>query len=471
MRRHHPQQDPTRREFFNRAACAAVGATALVSTVWDLRYINAAAAAKVRGAAAAADYKALVCLFLYGGNDANNLLLPTDSTNYGLYSTARGALAIPQASILPLTPLVGDPGGSTNTYGIHPNCPELQSLFDNGKLAIVRNVGSLIYPTTKTQYQAKSVPLPPQLFSHNDQQVQWQTSIPQEDSRTGWGGRCADMLHALNTNATVSMSISLAGVNKWEVGNIINEYNMGTGGPQNHNIAAAGQIQAFKDLIDLNHANLVEKSHAQMTKLGLDNYTAVTNALVGAPDPTNFLPPGVPATSLSNQLKMVSRLIKVAATLNHKRQIFFVAVGGYDLHDTQLNAHSNLLGDLSRSLAAFQAELERQGAADKVTTFTASDFGRTFSVNGANGSDHGWGNHQIVMGSGVNGKMLYGKFPNLAINGGDDTGLGRWIPSTSVDEYSATIAKWFGVSATDMAEVFPNLGHFGSPDLGFMAPA
>src|SRR2546423_10588775 len=279
-----PQQNPSRREFFRHAACAAVGTTALVSTVWDLRMINAAAADKL--SAAAGDYKAMVCLFLYGGNDANNMVIPYDQTNYDLYAAARkdpndGGLALARASLqnLTLNPL----GADGREYAFHPNMPEAKALFNAGKLAICANVGSLVYPVTKTQYNAKSVPLPPQLFSHNDQQVQWQTSGPDQDSRTGWGGRCADMLHALNTDATVSMSISLSGVNVWEVGNIINEYSVGTGGPTGLGTGQtipASQIQAFKDLVNLNHANLVEKSHASMTKLALDGYDAVTTALV-----------------------------------------------------------------------------------------------------------------------------------------------------------------------------------------------
>src|SRR5258706_1706588 len=469
MERRHPQDGPSRGEFFRHAACAAVGATALVSTVWDLRMINAAAADKL--SAAAGDYKAMVCLFLYGGNDANNMVIPYDQPSYDLYAAARkdpadGGLALARASLqnLTLNPLSLD----GKEYASHPNMPEAKALFNADKLAICANVGSLVYPVTKTQYNAKTVPLPPQLFSHNDQQVQWQTSIPDKEPRTGWGGRCADLLNAMNTNATVSMSISLSGVNLWEKGNVVNEYNVGTSGPVNLNISsgATGQIQAFKDLINLQHANLHERSAASMSKLALDNYSAVTTALSHAPATAVF-----PTSSLGNQLKMVSRLIKVAvADLKHQRQIFFVSVGGFDLHDGQLTPHSNLLGDLSQCLSAFQTEMDTQGNGANVTTFSVSDFGRTFPVNGGNGSDHGWGNHQLVMGGAVNGARVYGKFPSLLVSVPDDTGLGRWIPGTSVDEYAATLAKWFGVTATDLSSVFPNIGHFANPDLGFLAP-
>ena len=464
MRRRQPQDDPSRRDFFRHAACAAVGATAFVSTVWDLRLVNAAAAANIsKFDPAATDYKALVCLFLYGGNDANNMVIPYDQPNYDVYAAARGLLALPRDTLQNVTLNPPDPIG--REFALHPSMPELKSVFNGGQLAICANVGTLVYPVNKTQYNARSVPLPSQLFSHNDQQVQWQTSVPDKDSRTGWGGRCADLLYSMNTNATVSMSMSLAGVNLWEIGNIVNEYNVGTNGPTNVNIAATAQIQAFKDLINLNHANLQEKSAAQMSKLALDNYTAVTNALPAASTITTVFP----TSSLGSQLKMVARLVKAAPALNHKRQIFFVSIGGFDLHDTQLTPHSNLLGDLSKSMKAFNDEMNVQGMGPNVTAFTVSDFGRTFPVNAGNGSDHGWGNHQLVMGGAVQGSKVYGKFPTLTVGGPDDTGLGRWIPSTSVDEYAATIARWFGVSATDLTTVFPNLGHFANPNLGFLA--
>jgi uncharacterized protein (DUF1501 family) len=466
MRRRYPQEDPSRRDFFRHAACAAVGATALVSTVWDLRFINAAAADKISTISpSAVDYKALVCLFLYGGNDANNLVVPYDQTNYDKYSLARGVLALPQANLQNLTLATPDPNG--RQYAFHPNCPELKTLFNNGQLAICPNVGTLIYPVTKAQYNARSVPLPPQLFSHNDQQVQWQTSVPQDDSRTGWGGRCADLLNSMNTNASVSMSISLSGVNKWEVGNLVNEYSVGTNGPTNLSGPSAAQIQAFDSLIALSHANLQEKSVASMSKLARDNYAAVNSAINGPPIVNTTVT--FPTSSLGTQLKMVARLIKVAPTLNHKRQIFFVSIGGFDLHDTQLGSHSNLLGDLSKCLKAFYDEMAAQSNQNNVTAFTVSDFGRTFAPNAGNGSDHGWGNHQLVVGGAVKGATLYGNLPSLTVGGTDDTGLGRWIPGTSVDQYSATLAKWFGVTPTDLNTVFPNLGHFATPDLGFLA--
>ena len=481
------QGHPSRREFAH-AACAAVGATAMVSTVWDLRMINAAAAASLptqRTAAAerfsgpsassnllaatGPDYKALVCIFLFGGNDANNLLVPTDPTNYSAYSTARGALAIPSSSLLPISPVVSD----GRTYGLHPSCPELASLFGSGNLAMLCNVGTLVGPVTRAQYLAKTAAVPRQLFSHNDQQVQWQTSVPDRPFRTGWGGRAADLLHSLNGNATVSMSISLAGTNTFEVGNVVNTYNVSTNGAPSLN-APSAQVQVIKDLIALNHANLYEGAYADVTNTAITN-ASLLNAAIQPTTSASYWTTPFPTTSIGSQLRMIARLIAARGSLGHSRQIFFASVGGYDLHSGQVTAgtptagpHANLFADLSKAMGAFYRATEQMAVAPNVTSFTTSDFGRTFPVNGTAGSDHGWGNHQIVMGGAVKGNRLYGTFPNLTINGPDDTDTGRFIPTTSVDEYSATLAKWFGVSSTDMPTVFPNIGRFANPDLGFL---
>jgi uncharacterized protein (DUF1501 family) len=461
MKRNREQQQPSRRDFLFESACAAVGLTAMASTVWDLRLINAAAAQSI---VTPGDYKALVCLFLFGGNDANNLIIPRGA-EYAQYSSARGALAIPEASLLPVTPIVGD----GRTYGLHPSCPELKALFDAGKLGLMFNTGTLVAPITRAQYLAKSKAVPMQLFSHNDQQVQWQTSVSDRPTRTGWGGRSADLLNVMNTNSSVSMSISLAGTNTWEVGNVVSQYNVGTGGPTGLNLptnsVGTDQLNALKDLINLNHPNLYQKSYGSLMKQAIDNYNTLNTALGSGV--TTWTKP-FPATNLGDQLKMIAKIISVSNNLNHKRQIFFASVGGYDLHSAQLSSHASLLSNLSKCMDAFYSATVQLGIADKVTTFTASDFGRTFPVNGGAGSDHGWGNHQMMMGGAVKGQQFYGTFPTLSVNGPDDTGLGRWIPTTSVDEYSATMAKWFGVTNTDMATVFPNIGRFARPDLGFM---
>jgi len=477
MRHRKAAQDPNRREFMWQSACAAVGATAMVTTVWDMRMIQAATAANLAAATTDADYRALVCLFLYGGNDANNMIVPTSNTEYNQYAAARGTLAIPQASLLGLSPIVGD----GRTYGLHPACPELQGLFNTGKLAIVNNVGTLVGPITRAQFIAKSAAVPPSLFSHNDQQVQWQTSVPDQISRTGWAGRCADIVDHLNSvssnGAKVSMNISLAGSNVIEVGNIVSPYKVSTGGAISPNITTGGtgpaQLQTLKDLIALQHGNLIEKSIANTTTNAIRSSETINAAIAptrdsGTSPPWSWTTP-FPNTSLGSQLKMIARLIRGRVELGHlKRQLYFAAVGGYDLHGDQLGPHANLLSDLSRSIKAFYDATVQIGVANDACLFTVSDFGRTFPINNLAGSDHGWGSHQLVVGGGVQGQRLYGNFPTLAVNGPDDTSTGRWIPTTAVDEYSATLAKWFGVSAAEMPTVFPNIHRFAQPDLGFM---
>jgi len=456
MSRKNDPMPPSRREFLRCAACAALGTAAITNTIWDLRLVRAATTG------AFTDYKALVCLFLFGGNDANNLIIPSSATDYAAYSAARQALAIPSAQLLSINPTISD----GRTYGLHPSCAGMQSLFNSGKLAFLCNVGTLVGPVTRTTYQNKTAALPPQLFSHNDQQVQWQTSIPDQPPRTGWGGRAADMVYA-NNNSNVSMNISLAGTNIFEVGTAVTPYNVSTTGSVGLSSLSASRLQAVKDIIALPHDNLFEKSFGEITNTAIANNALLTSALANAPTITTVFP----NTSLGNQLKMIARLISAHGTLGHTRQIFFASVGGYDTHGNQLTAHANLLTELSGSMKAFYDATAELGLAQSVTTFTASDFGRTLPTNGTgttSGSDHGWGNHQVIMGGAVQGQRLYGTFPTLAVNGPDDTSTGRWIPSTSVDEYSATLARWFGVSSTDMPTVFPNLTRFARPDLGFM---
>jgi uncharacterized protein (DUF1501 family) len=473
--------DPSRRKFLG-ACCASVGATGMLSALAQLRLIGAVAspdngtlATPPTAAAAPPDFKALVCLFLAGGNDANNLVVPADAATYAAYAAGRGALALPQASLLAIAPKTSD----GRAWGLHPAMPELKALFDQGKLAVLANVGSLAYPMTQAQYNSGAVPKPMQLFSHSDQQVEWMSSIPDKAFTTGWGGRLADLTNAFNTNNRISMSLSLNGQNSFQVGKNIAQYAVGTTGA----IALTGsgtgtsvnglRTAAFNDLLAAQNANLFETAFGGLTAGAMGNSALLSTIVTGA-SPFTALFNGL-NSSLSQQLQMVARLVNAQTPLGLKRQIFFVRVGGFDLHDSQVvlnntatGAHANLLRDLSQSLNAFNNALTQIGAQNQVTTFTASDFGRTYNTNG-DGSDHGWGSHHLVLGGAVNGGDIYGRMPAFAINGPDDTGRGRWIPTTSVDEYSATLAKWFGVSATDLPVVLPNLGRFAKPDLGFMA--
>jgi uncharacterized protein (DUF1501 family) len=480
----------TRREFIRRAACAAVGTTALSASIRDLRFMNAAVAQSNIN-----DYKALVCIFLSGGNDANNLILPTLQSEYDNYAAIRTPiLAVPQSSILPVSVL----NGIGQSFGLHPACPELQTLFGEGKLAFLFNVGTLVYPMTRAQYQGGILQKPPQLFSHSDQVTQWQTSIPDAPPITGWGGRCADLLNAVQPDAPISMTISLAGANTFEVGNIVSQYSVSTSGAISLSGVSGARLAALTNMLGLSYPNLQQQAYAGVARHSIET-GALLNSAITNTAAANFWSNAFPTTvtsptggnafgsSLASQLRMVARLIEAGARaagnptngFGMKRQIFFCQVGGYDLHTGQTNysdnnpenviigAHSNLFAELSQGMYAFQRAMEQLNLSNKVTAFTASDFGRTFPCNGQ-GSDHGWGSHHLIMGGAVKGQKIYGKFPTLAVNGPDDTSTGRWIPTTACDQYFATLATWFGVDNSNLATVFPNLNRFATPDIGFL---
>ena len=461
-----PRICSTRRQFLRQSACAAVGMTAMANTIFDLRRIAAAAET--------GDYRALVCVFLYGGNDANNTLVPALAGDYAGYAAARGALALPQSALLGLTPLVPPPGDS-RAWGLHPSLPGVQRLFHEGRAAIVANVGPLVAPVSRADFLGRSAALPPQLFSHSDQTVHWQTSLPDQPARTGWGGRVADLLQSLNGNARLSMSISVGGTNTFQVGDVVTQYQVAPEGPTGlASYVAAGDgadpaSAAVRGLLGGSYGNLFERGYRGIFQRALDNQELLAGTLEGAPP----LATAFPETGLGAQLAMVARLVAVRESLGLRRQVFFCAAQGFDTHDSQIGtsalvgAHADLLAEVDGALAAFDAAMTELGVADSVTAFTASDFGRAYLSNG-NGSDHGWGGHHFVVGGAVRGGQLYGQLPSLALEGPEDAGEGRWIPTTSVDEYAATLARWFGVAESDMRLVLPNLGRFASADLGFL---
>jgi uncharacterized protein (DUF1501 family) len=488
--------DVTRREFLRRAACAAVGTVAMTATIRDLRFMNAAVAQSN-----ISDYKALVCIFLQGGNDSNNMILPTLQSDYNNYAAIRTpVLAIPQSAILPVTSL----NGNGQTYGLHPSCPELQTLFGEGKLAFLFNTGTLTYPVTRTQYLSGFAKLPPQLFSHADQQTQWQTSVPDQPPATGWGGRCADLLNSVQPTAPISLVVTLAGANTFEVGNIVAEYSVSTSGAISLSLpgtpsggASTNRLPTLMKMLGLNYSNMQSQAYAGVAEHAINTSTVLNTAIAPtgvanywtAPFPTKITPPEAGAaaftSALSPQLQMVARLIAAGSTaassggFGMKRQIFFCQIGGYDLHSGQTNynsgapnnvllgAHTNLLAELSQSMNAFQRAMEQLNLSNNVTAFTASDFGRTFPSNGQ-GSDHGWGSHHLILGGAVKGQRTYGTFPTLTVNGPDDTSTGRWIPTTAIDQYFATLATWFGVDSGNLSTVFPNVGRFSKANLGFI---
>jgi uncharacterized protein (DUF1501 family) len=487
----------TRRDFIRRAACAAVGTAAMTSAIRDLRFMNAAVAQSN-----VSDYKALVCIFLQGGNDSNNLIVPTVTSEYNSYASIRTPiLALPQGALQTLDGYT-DPDG--HTFGLHPACPELKTLFNENKLALMFNTGTLVYPMTRAQYQGGILKKPPQLFSHADQVTQWQTSIPDQPPVTGWGGRCADLLNSANANSSISLAVSLAGANTFEIGNIVSQYAVSTSGAIALKGVSGARLAALTNILGLPYPNLQANAYAGVAAHSISTGGLLNNAIADTsaanywinPFPQNIIVPNggtVNNSSLSAQLKMVARLIEAGCRaaanggFGMKRQIFFCQVGGYDLHTGQtsystnspdnviVGPHANLFAELSQSLLAFQRAMEQleplyPNLSKNVTAFTSSDFGRTFPSNGQ-GSDHGWGSHHLIVGGAVNGGKSYGKFPTLTVNGPDDTSTGRWIPTTAIDQYFATLATWFGVDSSNLGTVFPNLGRFAAPDLGFMQPA
>lgn len=449
-----------RRIFLKRGIPALAGASAASSLLARM----GRAAGMVSPAALQADYKALVCIFLYGGNDGDNTLIPYSQGDYDNYAASRGVIAVPRASLLPISTT----GGDGRQFALHPSMPEMRQLFSRKRMAIVANTGVLMAPTTREQIAARSVPLPPQLFSHNDQQVQWQTSWPDQPAKTGWGGRMADAVNSLNSNPQISMSVSLAGSNVFQVGSDIIPYMVSKEGTISlwyYNEAWGNpETNVTKAMLEASYGNLFERSYSEIFKRAIENEKRLSAALTKAPALATPFPQN---NDLAGQLRMVARLISVRNDLGMRRQVFFCTAEGYDTHGEQLNTHARLLMVLSQALGAFHQATVELGVADKVTAFTSSEFGRTYKSNGK-GSDHGWGNHHFVVGGAVRGGEIYGKVPIQQINGPDDTSDGRWIPTIATDEYAATLALWFGVNSGDLPAMLPNINRFNRPNLGFL---
>lgn len=431
---------------------------------------------------AAPDYRALVCVFLNGGNDGNNMFVSLDQ--YAQYSAARAAaqLAIPQASFLSVAPVSG------GSYGFHPNMPEMQNLFNQGRLAVLCNNGPLVEPLTRTTYQNGTGKKPLQLFSHSDQVGLYQTAIANSVSQTGWGGRLADKTLGLNGGASFPSNVSIAGVNLYLTGvdtrqlavsdantslaNVLQLNNAPGANTSeiNSRLASFNELRTF----DNNFKLIKAASDVRSSSIQTDNALSTVNPVLSTPFPT-------PSTSISRQLLQVARLIKAStdptAGINMKRQIFFVQIGGFDTHSAQLNGQGTLLQQLSQAISAFFNATVELGLQDKITLFTMSDFSRTLQPSGTGaaqvGSDHAWGNHQFIVGGAVQGHTLYGTYPNITPGGPDDTDggsspRGRWIPTTSIEQYAATLATWYGLSSADLTAVFPLIGHFSSSNLGFL---
>lgn len=446
--------DQSRRAFLKRtAALGAAGAAA--------PFVTSLAAIGEAAAATASDYKALVCVFMFGGNDYANTLTPYDQASYNLYQASRQNLAHARTALAPTLLVPSTALANGRQYALAPTMAPLLPIFDAGRMAAVLNVGTLVQPTSKAQYTANSVRLPPKLFSHNDQQSYWQASSP-EGAISGWGGRIGDLLQSGNGTSTLTC-INASGNAVFLTGRTAIQYSVSTNGPialLNNGSAVYGSTMAASTLRSLmtgNNANLMANEHARISKRALDTFAQVNTALGGAP--VGNFPLFPTGNSLADQLRIVARLISVSQELGAKRQVFFVSLGGFDMHDSLGTQHPTQIGLVANAIRAFYDTTVALGVADRVTTFTASDFGRTLQSND-DGSDHGWGSMHFVTGGAVNGRRFYGTPPAIGNNTPDDVGQGRLLPTIAVDQYASTLANWFGVSATDMPTVLPNIGNY-----------
>ena len=478
-------ESTSRRNFLRQLSCAlcAGGASTLLP---QLNLISSALAqTSVPG------YKALVCVYFAGGNDAWNFLMPYDQTRYDVYAASRsgvynagsnpGGLAIARTALTGTQ--ISDASGS---YALHPSTVDrsgpsqagLRTLYNQGKLAVISNIGTLIQPITKTEYNSTPALRPPQLYSHSDQENLWHIGRTSASSR-GWGGQVADLVRAGNLNQMLSPCISVGGGNRFEVGTSTFPYQMSSSGVTN--VSGTGttgssyqRAVALQQMLEASYPSPYQGEYSKILGRSRDLYTLLNTGL--ATGGIGNVTTDFPNESLANQLKMVARMIKLSRAtsfdIQHSRQIYYVRIGGFDMHDnlmsTGTNGHANLLARVSQALGAFWAALGEIGAQNEVTTFTMSEFARTLSTNG-NGSDHAWGSVNMIMGGDVQGGRLYGSFPDQTLNGPVSLSRGQFIPSTSVDQMAATLARWMGVTSTgDLNTIFPNLGNFASSNLGFM---
>ncbi len=407
-------------------------------------------------------YKALVCVFLFGGNDANNTLIPFDTNGYSNYSSIRGGLALAQNTLLPLA--------SAPNFALNPNLPEIQTLFNNKNAAFVANVGTLIQPLTRAQYLAGQT-APTNLFSHPDQQLEWQNAAPSGSTQTGWAGRIADSLGSLyNQGASIPMITSVAGDTLFCNGNATSPVSISPG-----NVGAASCSEGSECNARAASAQALLTLDSGLSLIQADdtitsNAYAYAKTLANAVQSISPLQTVFPANNpLAAQLQQIAQIIQVRSALGVQRQIFFASLGNFDTHADQLTLQSALLAEMSPALNAFYNATVELNVANEVTTFTMSDFSRTFQPNSNKGSDHAWGSHHMVIGGAVNGGQIYGTYPTLALAGPDDSGSnGRWVPSTASSQYASTLAQWFGVPIADLPTVLPSIGSFSTNNLGFV---
>lgn len=462
---HHPQS-LTRREFIGQANCAALGSAAVTASILNLSMLGRVAAADTP---ADGDYKALVCVFLNGGNDSFNMIAPGSGDGYQEYLAARGEVGLPPigdtSGLLALNGAVSET--DDRQLGVHPSLPILRDLYNEGKAAIVANVGTLVQPTSLTGILQGTAKLPNGLFSHSDQMQQWQTSVPDDrQAATGWGGRMADLLRSENAPSNVSMNISANGENIFQTGGVSTPFAIGASGAVELSAWRQNWFRhrrfAVENILDQEYQNVLERALVSKKQKAIAANSDYVDALAAAPGLNASFTASNP---LAVQLKNVARTIAARTQLGVKRQTFFVEMGGFDLHGRLDSQHPLLLERVQTALSEFFAALDELCLSEHVTTFTSSDFARTLSTNGS-GTDHAWGGNHVVFGGAVKGGKVYGTYPELALESALDTGRGRLIPTTSVDEYVSDLALWMGVSKANLPLVLPNLSRFHDPNSG-----
>ncbi len=459
----------SRRRFLSKACLATFGLTTASSSLFRLNSVKAAAKNNLQYLGD--DYKALVCLFQAGGSDSHNMLVPTDTSAYSEYAMTRTNLALRQDELLPLAHSNSD----GRSFGLNASMPGVQALFNQGDLAFINNVGTLIQPVNKVDYENKSVPLPLGLFSHSDQIAQWQTAQPDKRVHQGWGGRLAEMFQEMNTSADISMNITLSGTNVFQFADKVVEYSVspsgegygirGYNGEHDFNVARTALIDG---LLYHDYEDIYKKTYIDVLRNSIDAQQLFNETIESVPAFSTEFSNG----QLSQSFNMIAKIIASREILGFKRQIFFVRVGGWDHHDDLLRRQNGMLGGVSAALHQFASVLQEINAFDEVLTFSMSEFGRTLTSNG-DGSDHAWGGNVMVMGGAVNGATMYGDYPSLALDNPLEIGRGRIIPTLSNDEYFAELALWFGVAPSQLSTILPNIGNFyagtnGQQPIGFL---
>jgi len=462
------KHDESRRQFLKKLA-SITGGAALLSTQQQFQLIQSALAAK-NDYSSLSDYKSLVCVYLYGGNDAFNMFVPNTSSGYQQYVNVRQTLAIRQEYLLPV---------AGERHAFHPSMSRLRNLYDQKKMALISNVGTLLEPVTRSTLQKQAVQLPPNLYSHSHQAEMWMTGLPPITGKIqhGWGGRMFDLFMQGLKSGDIPPVYSLLGNNEWQssvttIPFSINPWDDSTGfnylSGKKWPKREKSRTTAWENILKLasSHSNPMKQQWASSIGIARERLASFSDAFAHVADiKTSF----DNDNHLAMQLRKVAQIISIRKVMGQHRQIFFVGIGGWDTHGQQLTTHADLLSKLDNALYSFQSALAELRLEKSVTSFTASDFGRSLTANG-DGTDHAWGTHALVMGGAVNGGQIHGEMPQLVLGGDDDSGNdGRIIPTIALDQYAATLAKWMGVSNSDLNDIFPYLRNFATSDIGFMA--